>query len=155
MTFRGRGVRVERNECVGGQPCCWYGHMEATGEVCSNMGVGLQMGRKRGQGRLCMSTTAAADLKVRHHGHLGASTTAKTKANCRSINDCRLCAGTMLVVDIAGGRVSQTPVPSDPKQWISVRMPWWFDHTKLYRMNDGSVNFPNVRCRWSDLPSDG
>jgi hypothetical protein len=79
MALCGRGVGVERDEGVGRQASCWYGDMESTGEVCGNVSIRLEMGRQRGQGRLCMSTTAAADVKVASHdGRSGGSETAQT-----------------------------------------------------------------------------
>lgn len=77
MSLCGCSVSVERDEGVGGQACCWYRDMESTGEVCGDVGVRLEMGWQRGQGRLCMSTTAAADLKIGHDGRSGGSETAQ------------------------------------------------------------------------------
>lgn len=112
MALCGRGIGVERDEGVGGQACCWYGDMESTGEVCGNVSVRLEMCRQRGQGRLCMSTTAAADLKVGHDGRSGGSETAQAwrlgeklrGAQMRADQYAGAWAGTLVLVDNAGGR---------------------------------------------------
>lgn len=70
-TLVGGSVGVDGDEGVGGESRSRAGHVESTGQVGSQMGVRLKMGRQGGQRRLGMRSSAATTTdgrQIKGHG---------------------------------------------------------------------------------------